>query len=146
MVDCGVVLGIEDRAGVVVERRRAVEIVLADRGLDRTDIEVTQTGTNTRVGLGRLPAAALALVTQLVHRRPAELPQVGWVVPRCRRVPVQAGNPVDDALIVDLDRGAMRQLADGAGRPVEAGLDHRFQDAALARADGLGQRAVLQLL
>ena len=48
-------------------------------------------------------------------------------------------------MVVDFHRGALRQPADGAGRPVEADLEHRLEKAALTRADGLGQRAVLQL-
>ena len=48
-------------------------------------------------------------------------------------------------MIVDFYGRAMGQPADGAGGPVEAGLDHRLEKAALTRADGLGQRAVLQL-
>ena len=73
LVDCGLALGIENRAGMLVERRRIVEIVLANGRLDRAGVEVAEAGPNARVGLGRLPAAALALVAQLLHRGPAEL-------------------------------------------------------------------------
>ena len=40
----------------------------------------------------------------------------------------------------------MGQLTDRARGPVEAGVDHRFEKAALARANGLGERALLQLV
>ena len=145
-VEDSLAFGIEDRAGIVVERGRAVEIALADRGFDGAGVEVGEAAADPGVGLRCVPAAALGLIAQLVHRRAAELPQVTAILPRRCRVLVQAGEAVGDALVVDFHRGALRQPADGAGRPVEAGLDHRFQDAALARADGLGQRPLLQLL
>jgi len=71
LVEDGLALGVEDRAGVVVERRRAVEIVLADRGFDRAGIEIREAAAGPGVGLGRLPAAPFTLVAQFGHRRPA---------------------------------------------------------------------------
>jgi hypothetical protein len=40
----------------------------------------------------------------------------------------------------------VRQLAKRAGSPVEPRLDQRLQDAALTRADGQGQRALLEII
>ncbi len=145
-VDSGLAPGIENRARMLVERRRTVEIVLADGRLDGAGIEVAQAAAHLGVGLRRLPAAVFALVTQFVDRRPAELPQMGAVAPRRRCVLAEAGQAVGDACVVNFDGRAMGQLADGAGSPVEARLDHRFEKAALNRADGLGQGAFLQIL
>ena len=71
---------------------------------------------------------------------------MGAVLPRRRRVLSEAREALGDALVVDVDRGALRQLADGPRGPVEPRVDHRFEDAALARADGLGERPLLQLM
>ncbi len=71
---------------------------------------------------------------------------MGTVAPRRRCVLAEASEALGDALVVDFHRGALRQLADGPRGPVESCVDHRFEDAALNRTDGLGQRPFLQLM
>ncbi len=51
-----------DLAGVVVESRCAFEIALIDRGLDGAGIEAGEAAACPGVDLGRIPAAAVALI------------------------------------------------------------------------------------
>lgn len=89
-IDRRLALGIEDRAGVLVECRRAVEVVLTDGRFGRAGVEVGEAAADPGVGLRRIPAAALALVAQFVHGGAAELPQMGTVARRANRPMVPA--------------------------------------------------------